>query len=114
MNKTVLILIMLVFALGRESRVVSAQPSGYTGSAPCKESHEKFRELWATSRHGLAMQPYTSAFAQKDLTPRKRDIVIGKYKYRADIGPKAGYVSETGPKGTKTYRIVHVTGGKNV
>ena len=112
--RTHAILIFLCLAVSAHVQADEKRPSGYTGSASCKECHEKFYQLWSTSRHGLAMQPYTSEFAQKELTPQKRDIVIGKYKYRADIGRTAGYVTETGPKGTKKYRIVHVTGGKNV
>ena len=90
------------------------QSKTYAGSVSCRECHEKFYQLWATSRHGLAMQPYTADFAVKQLSAQQNDIVIGKYKYRADISPKAGYVLETGPKGEKKYKIEHVLGGKNV
>ena len=87
----------------------------YAGSKSCIECHGKFYRLWSTSRHGLAMQPYTSEFAQTNLTPPTRDLAIGKYRYRADIGPKAGWVLETDPKGKKRkYRILHALGGKNV
>ena len=34
------------------------------GSASCRECHEAFYKLWATSRHGLAMQPFTPKFAK--------------------------------------------------
>ena len=34
--------------------------SSYAGSVSCRECHEKFYKLWSTSRHGLAMQPYTA------------------------------------------------------
>jgi len=115
LSSTVLLIICFTFAIYPEFlSAAQKQPSGYTGSATCRECHEKFYELWATSRHGLAMQAYTAAFAQKELLPQKKDIIIGKYRYRAEIGPKAGYVTEIGSKGTKRYRIKHVTGGKNV
>ena len=94
--------------------LVAHQPKAYAGSVSCRECHEKFYQLWSTSRHGLAMQPYTADFAVKQLSAQQNDIVIGKYKYRAHIGPKAGYVLETGPKGKKKYKIRHVLGGKNV
>ena len=84
----------------------------YAGSSSCLECHEKFYELWSTSRHGLAMQPYSDAFARKQLTPQEKDIVIKKNKYRADL--KSGMVLERGPKGTKRYKIEHVLGGKNI
>jgi len=84
----------------------------YAGSVSCRECHEKFYKLWSTSRHGLAMQPYTPEFAKAELTPQQKDVVIKKYTYRTDI--KAGVVVEKGPKGTKKYKIEHVLGGKNV
>ncbi|MFZ2087280.1 MAG: multiheme c-type cytochrome, partial [Desulfobaccales bacterium] len=87
----------------------------YVGSKSCIECHAKFYHLWSNSRHGLAMQPYTPELATAQLTPQDKDLVIGKYRYRADIGPKAGWVLETGPQGKKNkYPIVHVLGGKNV
>ena len=73
----------------------------YAGSKSCIECHGKFYQLWATSRHGLAMQPYTPEFAKANLTPQAKDLVIGKHRYRADIGPKAGWVAETNPSGKK-------------
>ena len=76
------------------------------------ECHEKFYKLWSTSKHGLAMQPYTAEFARGQLTPQEGNVVIGRLKYRADL--TKGLVSETGPKGTKQYKIEQAMGGKNV
>jgi tetratricopeptide (TPR) repeat protein len=87
----------------------------YAGSKSCIECHGKFYQLWSTSRHGLAMQPYTVAFARANLTLQTKALVIGKYRYLADIGPQAGWVLETDPKGRrKKYPILHALGGKNV
>jgi len=87
----------------------------YAGSKSCIECHGKFYQLWASSRHGLAMQPYTPEFARTNLTPQTKDLVIGKERYRADIGPQAGWVLSTDPKGKKKrYPILHALGGKNV
>ena len=47
----------------------AGQPASYVGSSSCRECHEKFYKLWSTSFHGLAMQPYTAALAQAQLTP---------------------------------------------
>jgi len=58
------------------------------------------------------MHPYTPDFAKTQLTPQQNNVVIKKYKYRADI--KEGVVIETGPKGKNKYKIEHVMGGKNV
>jgi tetratricopeptide (TPR) repeat protein len=84
----------------------------YAGSTSCRECHERFYQLWSTSKHGLAMQPYTLGFAAIQLTEHQGEVVIGKEKYRADI--VEGVMIETGPKGTKKYKIEHVLGGKNV
>jgi hypothetical protein len=44
----------------------------HAGSKSCIECHGKFYQLWATSRHGLAMQPYTPVFARANLTPQTK------------------------------------------
>ncbi len=89
-----------------------AQPAAYAGSVSCRECHERFYQLWSTSLHGLAMQPYSARFAREKLTPQQGDIAIGKVKYRADIDE--GIVIERGPQGIKRYPIAHVLGGKNI
>ena len=74
-------------------------PSGkkpFAGSKTCYDCHTKFYELWSTSRHGLAMQPYSPAFAKKELKPQAGEVVIGKQSFRAEIGEKQGWVRETG------------------
>jgi tetratricopeptide (TPR) repeat protein len=92
----------------------SPKTGGFAGSASCRECHEKFYQLWSTSRHGLAMQPYTAEFAKINLTHQSKDVKIGKFFYRADIAGKTGRVLEKGPEGQKKYKIAHVLGGKNV
>ena len=115
--------ITVIFCLAgpAAAQVKSADPvlpqelSLYAGSKSCIECHGKFYQLWSTSRHGLAMQPYTPEFARANLTPQTKAMVIGKYRYRADIGSQAGWVLETDPKGKKKkYPILHALGGKNV
>ena len=90
------------------------KPTGYAGSVSCRECHERFYQLWSTSRHGLAMQPYTAEFARKELTPQGSEITIGKSSYRADMSGSTGFVRERGAGKEKKYRIEHVLGGKNV
>lgn len=97
----------------------TAQSSGtsaesYTGSVSCRKCHEKFYQLWSTSHHGLAMQPYTSELASSKLSHQTKDLVIGDYEYRADITGETGWVIEQGPEGERKYPIDHVMGGKNV
>ncbi len=84
------------------------------GSSSCRECHEKFYELWSTSFHGLAMQPFTDALAQKNLTPQTGEIAIGEYTYTVDLTPGAACVRERGPQGEKALPIAHAMGGKNV
>ena len=108
------ILIAAVLALGVALSTSAAQAAGYAGSVSCRECHEKFYQLWSTSRHGLAMQPYTAEFAKKSLTPQAAEVKIGKLSYRADISGSTGWVRERGPGGEKKYRIEQVLGGKNV
>jgi tetratricopeptide (TPR) repeat protein len=97
------------------SLALSPALSLYAGSKSCLECHSKFYQLWSTSRHGVAMQPYNPEFVRTNLTPQPKDLVIGKYRYRADVGPKAGWVLETDPEGNKKrYPILHALGVKNV
>src|SRR5215471_15847712 len=63
----------------------SAANKQFAGSKTCYDCHTKFYDLWATSRHGLAMQAYSDAFAKKELQPQKKDVVIGKQSFRAEI-----------------------------
>ena len=104
--------ILMAFSLGLSS--CSKEKTPYTGSASCRSCHEKFYQLWSTSFHGLAMQPYTAELAGKKLSPMSKSIAIGKASYQADIEGKNGYVREKGPEGEKKYEIQHVMGGKNV
>ena len=46
---------------------------GYAGSESCMECHERFYQLWSSSFHGLAMQPYSPEFARSNLTPQGSD-----------------------------------------
>ncbi len=92
--------------------VDAGKGSSYAGSASCRECHERFYQLWSSSMHGLAMQPYSASFAMEKLTPHQGDIAIGEAKYRADIDE--GVVIETDRMETKKLKIKHVLGGKNV
>lgn len=112
-----LMAVRLVGGFGQTSVLEARDPAaakGYAGSVSCRECHERFYQLWSGSRHGLAMQPYTTEFARRELTPRKGEIKIGKSSYRADITGTAGYVHERAAGKEKRYRIEHVLGGKNV
>jgi tetratricopeptide (TPR) repeat protein len=88
-------------------------PAGFSGSESCRECHERFYELWAPSRHGLAMQPFGAKLGEA-LTVQDETIVVGEHRYRAVVEGDAGWVIEQGPEGEKRYAIEHALGGKNV
>ena len=101
-------------ASAKKNPIIVAPGGKITGSAGCRSCHEKFHGLWSTSFHGLAMRPYTDAFATANVTPQSADIVIGQSRYRAETGPGQGWVVEKNGKDEKKYRIAQVLGGKNV
>jgi len=92
--------------------IQSSATEGYAGSVSCRECHEKFYKLWATSFHGLAMQPYTKEFAQKNLLPQIKSLKIQGIDYRFDV--EKGVMTEKSQKGESSYRAGHVMGGKYV
>ena len=84
------------------------------GSKSCQDCHEEFYHRWATSRHGLAMQPYTAVLARRELAAKPNEVVIGEHTYRAEVGEHQGWIKQDGPAGDKHYPIAYVMGGKNV
>ncbi len=84
------------------------------GSKSCRPCHEDFYAKWATSFHGLAMQPYTLQFAQSHLSSQPQPITNSHGAYQADISPSAGWVHIRSAQINTNYPIVHVMGGKNV
>jgi len=113
--------VVLLVAVGATAVVQAAEGGpgplareSFAGSASCRECHGRFYQLWAPSHHGLAMQRYTSEFAQANLTVPQSPINIGPYQYAACIGNQEGWVLESGPGGEKQLPIVHVMGGRNV
>jgi len=85
---------------------------GYAGSQSCRECHDNFYNLWSTSHHGLAMQPYTDELASSRLTAQAAPLTIEGRQYQAF--PEQHLVIEKGPDGEKPYRMEHAMGGKNV
>ncbi|MDR2849404.1 MAG: tetratricopeptide repeat protein [Verrucomicrobiota bacterium] len=100
--------LLLAAGCSREAQT----PDAFAGSTSCRECHENFYELWSTSHHGLAMQPADDAFSRRALTPLTNALEIAGSRFRTDAAARA--VIEEGPKGTRSYPIVHAMGGKNV
>jgi Tfp pilus assembly protein PilF len=104
-------LIGILFMAGNVLAVTNSTPA-ITGSRGCRDCHEKFYQLWSTSFHGLAMQPYTAELARTKLTPQTNDVVAGKYRFRANLD-KGVIIEKEGDK-EHAYRMEHALGGKNV
>ena len=60
------------------------------GSRSCRQCHERFYDLWSTSHHGLAMQPFSAKFAQAKLTPQEKAVPVGDFRFRADLSATFG------------------------
>jgi len=86
----------------------------YMGSRSCRECHEKFYQLWTTSHHGLAMQPYTNELGRTLTAQQATHIRINGYSYSARIKSDSGWIRESGPEGERNFRITYAMGGKNV
>ena len=107
----------------------AAQPA-VAGSSSCIECHARFYELWSTSHHGTAMQPYTPDFARENLPAQTEPLRIGDRTYQYQSDKTGGWVTESSTASVKKttdgaatesaaenanhYPIQHVMGGKNV
>jgi tetratricopeptide (TPR) repeat protein len=116
---TVLLSVAVLAAVA--AAVVARQGGGdegylqdYEGSVSCRGCHEGFYDLWAPSHHGLAMQSFTSEFAQTEIGPLTAEIAIGESHFGFEVRDGTGWVRERGPDGVNEYRIEHAVGGKNV
>ncbi len=115
MSKTNLLIsfiLLLFFPHAASVQPVREQDNDFAGSMSCRDCHERFYQLWSTSMHGLAMQPYTQSFAADHLTAQDEEIAIQQSSYRAVI--EEGVVVESDAAGSRSYPMVHVLGGKNV
>jgi hypothetical protein len=84
-----------------------------TGSSQCQSCHPAFYQKWATSHHGLAMQPFSATLAKAALQPQKDAIAIGGLSYRVVLEGEAGFVEESGPKEVRKLPMQQAMGGKN-
>ncbi len=89
-------------------------PAIYSGTQSCRDCHEHFYQLWATSHHGLAMQPFTEELFRTKLAAQAGEMAIGDAAYRVEFDGERGWVRERGPEGSRDYPMVHALGGKNV
>lgn len=87
---------------------------GYVGSGSCRSCHERFYQLWSTSHHGLAMQPYSVDLARRAQFTASPEIRIGASTYQTEITAKGGWIVERGAGAERRYPIEQALGGKNV
>ena len=84
-------------------------PRTYTGSTSCRDCHASFYELWSTSHHGKALQPWSAGLAA-ELPPQDQPIEVDGRSYQAVITPERGWIVEDGQR---EYDILYALGGKN-
>ena len=117
MNRILAVLVLLAATLACTRKAAShATENGSataTGSSQCRTCHPAFYKKWATSHHGLAMQPFTATFAKVALKPHAEGLKIGDVTYRAVLDESEGHVEERGAQGVRRLPIVQVLGGKN-
>jgi len=114
---TAALTVLCYSAIGSAQEAPSAPTTALTqwaGSASCRECHEPFYEKWASSHHGLAMQPFTAELASQRLKPLAEPISVRDRRYRVEFDGQAGHVIEDGPDGEKRYVMQHALGGKGV
>ncbi|NWG14556.1 MAG: tetratricopeptide repeat protein [Acidobacteria bacterium] len=88
--------------------------AGFAGSGSCRECHERFYELWATSHHGTAMQPFSPSLGRILREAPPGEIEVGPFRYRPHISDSGASIVAHGPDGEREYPIAHALGGKNV
>ena len=103
------IYLLLFFAAALLLGGCGERPRTYSGSASCRECHEKFYQLWAPSHHGKALQPWSAELAAM-LPPQPEPIEADGSLFQATITPEKGWVTENG---TNQFSIAYAIGGKN-
>ncbi|MDZ7797197.1 MAG: hypothetical protein U5N56_09230 [Candidatus Marinimicrobia bacterium] len=107
MMKKILFLSILILY----SASCGKKEQSYMGSRSCRECHEHFYELWETSYHGRAMQNFTAAFADTNLSPCDTFILSSDEYFRFVCRNGEGIMIT--PRGD-SYPVRFVLGGKYV
>jgi len=81
----------------------------YTGSSSCRECHERFYGLWASSHHAKALQPWSAELAAA-IPQQPEPIEAEGLLYMTHITPERGWVTDNEGK---EYNIEYTLGGKN-
>ena len=120
MCQLTLVMVAVAFALDVDKQKSGSAegppqpPARFVTARHCRECHQYEHDKWATSRHGLAMRPFTPDFADDHLVPQAAAMEVRGRQYSAEFDGASGVVREDGPDGRKEFPIEHVLGGKNV
>lgn len=112
-----LLLLLIAFSscIGKPAESNKENPDDkYTGSASCRECHERFYTLWAPSHHGLAMQPITANFIKNQVVLNQDGIEMEHAIYKAVQKDTSLFIQEEKSGIQKDYRVLWALGGKNV
>lgn len=107
-------LTITIFSCQQNKKPNLQTDDGYTGSASCRECHERFYQLWGASHHGLAMQRITGDFIKNEVQLEQDDIFMEEAHYKAIAEDTVLYIQEKKETETKKYPVLWALGGKNV
>ncbi|MEA1887559.1 MAG: tetratricopeptide repeat protein [Bacteroidota bacterium] len=89
--------------------------AAYSGSKSCRPCHERFYELWHDSHHGLAMQPVTGYFIEKNIRSFNQEIKVGTDMFKVLLKNDTLVFEEMKMSGeTNEYPAIHTMGGKYI
>jgi tetratricopeptide (TPR) repeat protein len=118
-SKKYLVIFSLVFVFfscknGNNNSASTENSDVYSGSVSCRECHERFYELWASSHHGLAMQPITADFIVNKIQLTQDGILIEDALYLAVQKDTNLIFREINGNNVTDYKVTWALGGKNV
>ncbi|MEZ4999507.1 MAG: multiheme c-type cytochrome [Bacteroidales bacterium] len=106
------ILFTLKFSENSAGRKIAAS---YSGSESCIPCHQKFYDLWADSKHGLAMQPVTPGILKSLTAGNSERIRVGNGFFAVSLENDSLIYTEWEPGGAvNQYTAEHLMGGKYV
>lgn len=110
---SILVIASFLLMLFIPSSLYATEKQDFSGSKSCISCHAKFYELWATSRHGTALQPFSTAIA-KQLTAQTSPIQIREATFQFIQDNGEWVIKERTFQKITTHPIYYVLGGKYV
>ena len=87
------------------ARTPPSAESAFQDSSACRRCHPKFYELWSSSHHGLAMQPFTGEFARRNPKMDQAPVRVGEVTYAPEPDAQGGSIVERSSTATRRYRL---------